>query len=276
MMTTGFSAMVENSLVLLISDFVQNTPSEIVHEVLEIIHDWHTTPTDFQKIKLFSSIQSPLSKDKLKKIIDCWEKYFPELSSDGIYFSIQASLATFRTLSMPPVELIWTGPEDLTTTLRRTDQALLELIQGANEHLLIVSFAVYKARPIIEALEAAILRNVKVIVCLEDLDGCHGKLSFSGLNAFSESVFKLASFYTWPIENRPHTVDGKFGSLHSKIVVADQEKVFISSANLTDYAMDLNIEMGVLLKDRALGEQINNLFNNMILNSVFRKIAIKS
>ena len=64
--------------------------------------------------------------------------------------------------------------------------------------------------------------------------------------------------------------------MHAKIAVADREKVFISSANLTDYAMDLNIEMGVLLKDKAIGEQIDNLFNNMILNSVFRKIPKKS
>ena len=27
--------------------------------------------------------------------------------------------------------------------------------------------------------------------------------------------------------------------------------------------MDLNIEMGVLLKDKAIGEQIDNLFNNI-------------
>lgn len=276
MIITGFSAMNENSLVLLISDFVQSTPSEIIYEVLKIIREWHATPSDFQKKKLLSSIQSPHSKDKLKKIIDCWVNDFPELTSDGVCLSIQSSLATFRTLPTPSLELIWTGPEDLTTTLRRTDQALLELIQGANKHLLIVSFAVYKAQPIIDAIETAILRNVKVIICLEDSDGNQGKLSFSGLNAFSESVFKLASFYTWPIENRPHTADGKFGSLHAKIAVADREKVFISSANLTDYAMDLNIEMGVLLKDNAIGEQIDNLFNNMILNSVFRKIPIKS
>ena len=170
--------------------------------------------------------------------------------------------------------MIWTGPEYLSKKLRRTDQALLELIQGAKEHLLVVSFAVYKAQPIIDAIEKAILRNVKVIICLEDLDGNQGKLSFSGLNAFSETIFKLASFYTWPIENRPHTADGKFGSLHAKIAVADQEKVFISSANLTDYAMDLNMEMGVIIEDRAIGEQISNLFGTIIANSDFRKISI--
>ncbi len=260
----------ENPLVLLISDFVQSTPSEIIYEVLKIIREWHATPSDFQKTKLLSSIQSPHSKDKLKKIIDCWVNDFPELTSDGVCLSIQSSLATFRTLPTPSLELIWTGPEDLTTNLRRTDQALLELIQGANKHLLMVSFAVYKAQPIIDAIEAAILRNVKVIICLEDLDGSQGKLSFSGLNAFSESVFKLASFYTWPIENRPHAADGKFGSLHAKIAVADRCKVFVSSANLTDYAMELNLEMGVVFEDENLGNQIVDLFTEMILNNTLQ------
>jgi phosphatidylserine/phosphatidylglycerophosphate/cardiolipin synthase-like enzyme len=271
MMTTGFSAMNENSLVPLISDFVQSTPPEIVKEVLNIIHEWKGTPSDFQKSKLLLSIQNPQIKEKLKRLIDCWEKNFPGLTSEGIYLSIQSSLATLQTLSIPSPELIWTGPENLSTTFRRTDQALLELIQGANKHLLVVSFAVYKAQPIIDAIENAILRNVNVILCLEDSDGSQGKLSFSGLNAFSENIFRLASFYTWPIENRPHTADGKFGSLHAKLAVADQEKVFISSANLTDYAMDLNMEMGVLLKNKEIGEQINNLFNNLILNSNLRK-----
>lgn len=272
-MTTGFSAMDEGSLVLLISDFVQNTPPEIVEEVLNIVHCWNEIPSDYQKSKLLLSIQSPQVKNKLQKLIDCWVNNFPELTSLGIYLSIQSSLATFKTSYFPSTELIWTGPSNLSTNFRRTDQALLELIQGARNHLLVVSFAVYKAQPIIDAIENAILRNVNVIICLEDSNSNQGKLSFSGLSAFSESIFKLASIYSWPIENRPHTANGKFGSLHAKIAVADQEKVFISSANLTDYAMDLNMEMGVLIKDKLIGEQITGLFNNLIMNSVLRKIS---
>ena len=276
MMTAGFSAMDENPLVLLISDFVKSTPSEIIHEVLKIFRDWQGTPSDFQKTKLLSSIQSPHSKDKLKKIIDCWGKDFPELTSEGIYLSIQSSLATKEALCIQSPELIWTGPENVSTKFRRTDQALLDLIQGAKRHLLIVSFAVYKAQPIIDAIKNAILRNVNVTICLEDSNESQGKLSFSGVNAFSESIFKLASFYTWPIENRPHTIDGKFGSLHAKIAVADHEKVFISSANLTDYAMDLNIEMGVILINNNVGEQITNLIMKMILDSDFQKIIVQN
>ena len=75
------------------------------------------------------------------------------------------------------------------------------------------------------------------------------------------------------IENRPHTDDGKFGSMHAKLAIADRKRVFVSSANLTDYAMELNMEMGVLLEDAEIGEQISNLFDNMILNMTLRKYS---
>jgi len=264
----------DNHLSDLISEFIQSTPLEIIDEVLSIIHGWEGIPSDFQKIKLLSSVQNPTTKNKLKKLLECWDKDFPEFPPESIALSIKSSAEIYRNLKSSPLELIWTGPENF-SNFRRTDQALLELIQGANKNLLIVSFAVYKALAIIEAIEKAILRNVKVTICLEDSEVSQGKLSFSGLSAFSETIFKLANFYTWPLENRPHTADGKYGSLHAKIAVADQEKVFISSANLTEYAMDLNMEMGVLLKDKEIGEQITSLFNNLIINSDFRKISIK-
>lgn len=268
--------MEKTALVLLISNFVQNTPSELILDVMKRIRQWETLPSDFQIKRLLATIQNPRFKENFRKIIDCWIKNNPEMTPIGVCFAIETSLTTFTNISASSLELIWTGPALSSHVFRRTDQALLELIQGAKNQLLIVSFAVYKVHSILEAIEAAICRNVNVSICLEDLDGNQGKIAFSGIKTFSDSVFRLASFYTWPIENRPRTVDGKFGSLHAKIAVADRETVYISSANLTDYAMDLNIEMGVLLKDSCIGEQISNLFDNMILNSVFQKYENQS
>jgi phosphatidylserine/phosphatidylglycerophosphate/cardiolipin synthase-like enzyme len=42
------------------------------------------------------------------------------------------------------------------------------------------------------------------------------------------------------------------GVLHAKAVVADDEAAFITSADLTEAALDRNIERGVLFRDRAL------------------------
>ena len=64
-------------------------------------------------------------------------------------------------------------------------------------------------------------------------------------------------------------------SLHAKIALADQEKVFISRANLADYAL-VNMEIGVLIEDRVIGEQITSLFNDMIVNSVLQEMHRRS
>jgi phosphatidylserine/phosphatidylglycerophosphate/cardiolipin synthase-like enzyme len=68
----------------------------------------------------------------------------------------------------------------------------------------------------------------------------------------------------WPIEQRPKDRDGKHGSLHAKCAVADRKWVFISSANLTHYALMLNLEMGTLIHNRMLADEILSQFHTLI------------
>ncbi len=51
----------------------------------------------------------------------------------------------------------------------------------------------------------------------------------------------------------PRALDpqGPGGVLHAKAIVADDEAVFVTSANLTEAALDRNIELGILVRDRA-------------------------
>jgi phosphatidylserine/phosphatidylglycerophosphate/cardiolipin synthase-like enzyme len=276
MRITGFLRMDKKSLAVFISDFVQSTPPEITHEVAIALENFADHPLDYIKAKLLQSIHSPQTKSQLSDLINCWMTNYPVITSHSLALALETSLITFQASQKSPLELIWSGPVELSNNFRRTDQALLELISEAEENLLIVSFAVYKAQAIIKAIEKALLRGVNVVICLEDANESQGKVSVSGSKAFSSSSFRLASFYTWPIENRPHTHDGKFGSLHAKLAVADEKRVFISSANLTDHAMELNMEMGVLIEDDSVGGQVVDLFNDMIVNSVLKKLPIIS
>lgn len=47
-------------------------------------------------------------------------------------------------------------------------------------------------------------------------------------------------------------LEGPTGILHTKAVVVDDEVVFVTSANLTEAAPEPNIEMGLLVHDRAV------------------------
>jgi phosphatidylserine/phosphatidylglycerophosphate/cardiolipin synthase-like enzyme len=48
------------------------------------------------------------------------------------------------------------------------------------------------------------------------------------------------------------------------MVVADDETVFVTSANLTEAALDRNVELGILVRDRALALSVTAHFRGLI------------
>jgi phosphatidylserine/phosphatidylglycerophosphate/cardiolipin synthase-like enzyme len=76
----------------------------------------------------------------------------------------------------------------------------------------------------------------------------------------------------WPGSIRPHVfydpraleMDGSTGVLHAKAVVVDDDVVFITSANLTEAALDHNVELGLLVRDRALAGSVSRHFQTLI------------
>ena len=58
----------------------------------------------------------------------------------------------------------------------------------------------------------------------------------------------MAAVYVWPMDKRPIDGNGHHGSLHAKCAVADDAVLFVSSANLTAYALTLNMELGLLVQ----------------------------
>ena len=63
---------------------------------------------------------------------------------------------------------------------------------------------------------------------------------------------------------RALAIDGPEGVLHAKAVVIDDEVVFVTSANLTEAALDRNIELGLLIRDRALAANVATHFQTLI------------
>ena len=68
--------------------------------------------------------------------------------------------------------------------------------------------------------------------------------------------------------------EGPDGVLHAKAVVADDEVVFITSANLTEAALDRNIEFGVLIRDRAFALAVGGYFRNLIDRDLLKPLPL--
>ena len=161
--------------------------------------------------------------------------------------------------SLQKIELIWTGPSSQFVPTRRTEQALLELINAAIHKLFITSFVAYKVDSLMAALKACIAKGVTVSVLLEESQLEGGTLTFDSL-ALLKKELPGARFYSWS----PSVGEFVGGKVHAKVAVADGNIAFISSANLTGHAMEKNMEAGVLMQGGDLPTQLQDHLDGLV------------
>jgi phosphatidylserine/phosphatidylglycerophosphate/cardiolipin synthase-like enzyme len=77
-----------------------------------------------------------------------------------------------------------------------------------------------------------------------------------------------------PPDPRALELEGPGGVLHAKALVVDDEAVFVTSANLTEAALDRNIEVGLLVRDRALALTVSSHFRGLIDRGLLRPLPI--
>ena len=177
-------------------------------------------------------------------------------------------VATAR--STPP-DLVWSGPEVPGLHARDTRRVYGELIGGAVRSLWISTF-VYFDGPRIFADLARRMESVPALRVKLLLNIQRGRGDTTREDSL---VRRFASDFwgtDWPGSTKPAVFydprslepDGPAGVLHAKAVVADGEVVFVTSANLTDAALNRNIELGILLRDRALATSVSSHFQGLI------------
>ncbi len=211
----------------------------------------------------------PHYRSLIVTFLDDWRRHAAEVSPQAVAAALLSAAAMEKAhREQQSVELVWTGPDVGVVPLRRTEQALLQVIESATERLLVVSYAVYQIPRVCEALVRAADRGVAIRIIVESPDRIEGQHAYSTLAALGSSVASRCGVYLWPLEQRVRDESGKAGILHVKCAVADSRWLFLSSANLTEYAFTLNLELGLLVKDRDLAEQVERHFDRMIQTGV--------
>jgi phosphatidylserine/phosphatidylglycerophosphate/cardiolipin synthase-like enzyme len=183
----------------------------------------------------------PGLRARVEQLLTAWQATdIPASELAGML--IGASAAHAKAREEEQVELVWTGPSSQIVATRKTEPVLLQVIAGATKRLFVTSFVAYQVQSIVAALAAAIQRNVAVSMLLEASEQDGGTVSIDALAAM-RAALPSATLYSW--REKSDAFAG--GKVHAKCAVADEAICFISSANLTGYAMERNIEAGVLI-----------------------------
>ena len=220
----------------------------------------------------YQVVPQPALRALVDDYLTLWREHAPGVAPAEAALMLRTAAVSVRnTREGRKVELVWTGPAVSNIAMRRTDQALLEVIAKAKQRLLIVSFTVYKIPAIADALVKAAKSGVQIRICVEAPEPSGQKIAYDTIKALGSEVAQHAAIYVWPSDKRPTDGAGHNGVLHAKCAVADEHLLFISSANLTDHALNLNIELGALISGGAEPTIVVTQFDRLIAEGVLRR-----
>ena len=213
-----------------------------------------------------SLVGSATAKEALHDFLEAWQ--YACVPGETVAYILQTAAHTRQeTLAEQQIELVLTGPSTPFVSTRRTEQILLDLINGAKAELFLVSFVTYRWESIIKALQDAVGRGVDVKVLLEASKKDGGSLATDpseGLRKFAPQ----ASIYHWTLRADEFSA----GKVHAKIAISDQDSAFLTSANLTGHAMEKNFEAGTLIHGGEIPRDIARHLQGLIDLKIITKV----
>ena len=185
-----------------------------------------------------------------------------------------------RAIADDVIDLVTTGPAPGGVTNRDTSVVVRELFANTTQSVLVAGYAVYQGQRVFQALADRMqnLPQVKVRLFL-DIQRSKDDTTVAAVLA---SKFKYRfQHQQWPVDRPlpelyyyPASLEAteKRSCLHAKCVVIDKERVFVSSANFTEAAQERNIEMGLLLRSKALAQQVTTHFDSLIASGDMQRL----
>lgn len=185
----------------------------------------------------------------LQALQNLWSREASTLSATALAISLRASVAAALESRhrQPVTQVVWTGPKVEGSFLRSTREVVRELIRGARNELLVIGYWIAARdegegiiEEVIELVGEAVHRGVSVRVIIDERERTDGRDNRQVLLAAWPSEVSFPQIFTWRLP-----ASDRHLKLHAKVLVADRKDALVTSANLTFYAMDRNMEMGV-------------------------------
>ena len=204
--------MIPDVVVSLISDLVRTKPGDLVRAAAGQIEATADMPWPQARNAILPALPNAELRQCVGQLLDAWQRTSPQVSRQALAYALAAAAqAAAATRREQEVALVWTGPRVDDPPLRRTDQALQEVINAARRELLLVSFAVYMVPHIAKSLVAAAQRGVTIRIALETPHESAGRIDYDTVRSLGPDVAQHAELYIWPEGKREQGAVGESG-----------------------------------------------------------------
>ena len=185
----------------------------------------------------------------LKKILS----NFKDICTTILCLKYSLTIKNMISAQKESTHLVWTGPIVYNKNIDNTSRVMLEMINSATKSITLVGYLIQNgSKKIFNALyNIQLKKNIKIRFIFNDGDKYYNKI-----RTYWPESEKLPPIYTYK-PKKPNT------SLHAKIIIIDSCDILVTSANLTNYGINENIEMGIRSKAN-LANDAENLFDSLI------------
>jgi phosphatidylserine/phosphatidylglycerophosphate/cardiolipin synthase-like enzyme len=177
------------------------------------------------------------------------------------------------TARAPKPDLVWSGPEVPGLHARDTRRVYEELLGSAERSIWASTYAFFDGPKAFEVLARRMDARAGLrATLLLNIQRKKGDTTAAEqlVRRFADRFWKT----DWPGLARPRVYYDPRALEQSGPAVADGEAVFVTSANLTEAALDRNIEVGLLVRDRALAASVSTHFRGLIDRGLLRPLPM--
>ncbi len=186
---------------------------------------------------------------------------YPQISEKQAFSLIELVCNALLENKKEKINLVATVPASFSLKTKRIQNIAEELIKNSQKSILITGYSI--SGFISELIDILIDKSQKGVLVKLYLNDIKKQSSIEKLLRYRSKFLHIYDYTN---------TEDKMAALHAKILVVDNSKILISSANLSYHGMAGNIEIGTSIVSERIAKQIDNLFRDLLFSKVFSEI----
>ena len=151
-----------------------------------------------------------------------------------------------------------------------THDTIHQMIERVKFKITIIGYFVYDMGDFFEKLSDLSAKGIEITFILDKAEKWEAKIKKNWNKKSLPKIFKI---------NRDVMEEGytkeQLNKIHSKIIIIDDSEILITSANLTIYAMEKNIETGIWTSDKTIIKACREIFDDFKRKKVIVPVTEK-
>lgn len=166
----------------------------------------------------------------------------------------------------PRISPVWTGPSfDKGLIKLNTYDTVKYLIDSADQEVFIVgysfSFKEESVKDLLKSVERAVERNCRVNIIVNNVESNFKEI----MKHWEKENYQLNVYHWIGSDSKDYT------SLHAKLLIVDQRKLLLTSANFSYHGFHKNIETGVVIENHQITRDIWKQYHSLMKENQMKK-----